>query len=306
MTNKLFSTIYGNVGTNIQDTSSAMATIIKVYCNNAYREILRRVNWDGINPSYQFTLVIGTQDYNLPTNFGKELYCYDNTNKLYIPFISLTELAEKFTDTLASQGEVSRYTTFLDNVRVQPSSASTLSISSSATGDTTQTVHIVGEDSNNVELSEDVTLNGASAQTSSNTYLTIRSITKGASTTGRITVTSNAGAVTNAVLQPADLDYKVKKIRFHYIPGAAITIRLPYHVRPTALSDDNDVPMFDCADGIELGATASSWRYKRQMGKAQEFERLFEKWIIDSAWDKENQPNQTHLINPKTYERDYV
>lgn len=304
MTNKLFVTIYGNIGTNVQDTSSAMATIIKVYCNNAYREILRRVNWRAINYSYQISTVAGQQDYILPSDFGKELYLHDATNLRYIPFISAEQLVETFPSSLTVQGTVDQYTIYKDVVRTQPTSAATISFVSSNSGDTSQAIRIKGTDSNDIEVEETINLNGLTTVPTTNSYKTIRSITKSASTTGRITGTS--GATTVAILAPADLDYKVKKLRLHDVPSTVLTLNFPYFVRPYPLNNDYDVPVFDCADGIELGGTMMAWRYKRQFAKAQEYERLFEKWIVDAAWDMENQPNQTHMINPKTSDRDNV
>ena len=306
MRNKLFSTIYGNVGTNIQDTGSAMQTIIKTYANNAYFEILKRVNWDAINPDYQVSVVAGTRDYVLPSDFGKEKYVYDSTNLSYISWISLEKLADDFADSLNSSGLVSRYTTFQDLVRNQPSSASTISIVSSSASDVSQSIRIKGTDANDVEVEESVTITGLSAAVSTNSYKSIRSVSKSASTVGRITGTSNSGAVTNFIMAPDNLDYKVLKLRLHYTPSNALTLNVPYHIKPTPMSNDSDAPVFDCADGIELGATAMAWRYKRQFQKAQEYERLFEKWLVDAAWDMENQPNQTHQFNPKPYERDFV
>lgn len=304
--NKLFVNIYGNVGTLVQDTSSAMATIIKVFCNNTYREILRRLNWDVINNSYTISVVAGTQDYILPSDFGKEVYVNDSTNKLAIPFIDFQTLAEKYADTLASTGDVSRYTIFNDTIRTQPSSASTISFVSSSTADVTQSVRVKGIDANGVEIEETITLNGTTASPTTNSYTKVRNISKSATTTGTVTGTSNSGAVTVAVLAPADLVHQVVKMRLHYIPADALTLAVPYHINPYPLSNDYDFPVIDCADGIELGATAQAWRYKRQMSKAQEYERLFEKWLMDAAWEIENQPNQTHLINPKPYSREIV
>ena len=305
MTNKVFATIYGNVGTNVQDTSSSMATVIKQYCNNAYFEILRRVNWTAIKPDYQFSTVAGQQDYILPSDFGKELYLHDATNLLYIPYISLSELAEKYPSALSVQGTVDVYTIFDDTTRKQPTSVSALSVVSSSSVDAVS-VRVKGTDTNDVEVDETITLNGVTPVASTNSYKSVRNISKSASTTGRVTITSNGAAVTIAILASADLDYKVKKLRLKDIPSTVLTLSLPYYIRPYPMSSDYDVPVFDCADGIELQATAASWRYKRQFSKAQEFERLFEKWLIDAAWDIENQPNQTHQLNVKTYDRDYV
>lgn len=304
--NKLFVTIYGNVGSAVQDTSASMATTIKTFCNKRYRELQKRFNHQSIEFNYSFALVAGTQDYILPSDFGKEVYVYDSTNLRYIPFISMGELAEKYPDSLASQGTFDRYSIFQDAVRSQPSAASTISFTSSSAGDTTQYVRIKGTDANDVELEESVLLTGTTPAVTSNSYKSIRMLTKSGSTTGRITGTSNSGTVTVCVLAPADVDYKVLKLRAHYIPGNAATIKLPYIIKPYPLSNDYDSPAFDCADGIELGATADAWRYKRQFAKAQEFDALFERWIIDTQWDIENQPNQTKTLNVKTYNRDDI
>jgi len=304
--NKLFVTIYGNVGSAVQDTSSTMSTIIKAHCNKRYREIQKRLNHRAIDFNYSFALVAGTQDYILPSDFGKELYVYDSTNLRYLPFISMEELAEKYPDSLASQGTFDRYSIFQDVVRAQPSAASTISFSSSSAGDTTQYMRVRGTDANDVELEESVLLTGTTPAATTNSYKTIRMISKSGSTTGRITGTSNSAAVTVCVLAPADLDYKVLKLRTHYIPSNVATIKLPYVIKPYPLSNDYDSPVFDCADGIELGAIADTWRYKRQFAKAHEFDGLFERWIVDTQWDEENQPNQTKTFNVKMYNRDDV
>lgn len=306
MTNKLFTTIVSNVGTSIQDTSSAMQTIIKVYANNAYREILRRVNWDAINQTYTISAVAGTQDYALPSDFGKELYVLDTTNDIELDFISLPELIQNFPSTTSSQGLVERYCVFLDNILTQPSAASLVTFSSSSSADTTQSVFIKGTNSSDLEISETITLNGTTGVLTTLSYKTVSAVSKSSSTTGVITGTSNSGAVTIASMSSAVLDYKVRKLRLHQVPTNALTIKAPYHVKPSPLTNDYDTPVFDCADGIELGAIMQSWRYKRQFEKAQEFERLFEKWIVDQAWDMENQPNQTKTLSPKTYDRDDI
>lgn len=304
MTNKLFVDIYGNVGTNVQDTSSSMATIIKGYCNNSYREILRRINWEGKNLNYQITTVAGTQDYVLPSDFGKEIYVFDTSTFRYIPFIDFEKIAEDYGTSISSTGSISHYTVYDDVVLKQPSTASAIVVYSSSSSDTSQSVFIKGTDTNDGEISETVSLNGTTQVPAVNVYKSIRYLSKSGTTLGAISVVSVTGLIFNALFAPATKDYRVKKLRFHYIPNSAITINVPYYVRPNPMTNDYDAPVIDVADGIELGATAAAWRYKRQYAKAQEFERLFEKWIIDAIWDLENQPNQTHLLNVKPYIRD--
>lgn len=282
-----------------------MASIIKTYLNDIYQDVRRRANWNSINPDYQFLTVAGQQDYILPTNFGKEMYVLDATNNIPLPFISLEELVDKFPTSLSVQGSLFRYSIFDKNVRSQPTSASTLSLASSNSGDTAD-VRIRGANASGIEYEETVTLNGITPVPSVNSYTEIRSISKSGATTGYITITSNGAAVTIAVLNPVDVDYKVKALRFHYIPSLITTIKMPYHIEPEPLVNDYDVPVFNCADVLELGATAKAWRYKRQFQKAGDFDVLYEKGIIQLMWNDANQPNQTHLLNPKPYDRNYV
>lgn len=303
MINRLFTTMVSNVGNNIQDTSSGTQTVIKRMLNDVYFDFLRRVNWRSINYTYTLTCVAGTQDYVLSNDFGKELYVYDSNNLRDIPFIFLEQMESKRPGRLATQGTVDSYTLFDSPVRVQPSSSSTLSVVSSSSTDTSQMVRIKGIDSSGIELEESISLNGTTSVPTVNSYSEIRSISKSASTTGKVTIISNGGSLTNAIMSPADLDYKVKIMRFQDIPGNVILFKIPYYRRPSPLTNDNDVPVIDCCDVLEDGATAKMWRYKRQFAKAQEFERLYEKGIVQVAWDKENQPNQTQTLNVRPYSR---
>ncbi len=305
MRNKLFIDIVSNVGHNIQDTSTAMQSIIKNYINNIYFEILDEINFKAINEDYSFATVAGTQDYDLPSNFSKELYVYDSTNLKEYPFISLEKLAEDFSSSLKSQGSIESYTIINKQVSKQPTSSSTISVVSSDSSDSTQTVHIRGI-SSSVEISEDVTLNGTSAVTTTNSYTEILGISKSATTTGKITLTSNSGGVINAVLAPSVKDYKVKSLRFYQIPNAVYTIDMPYIVKPSPLVSDYDTPVIDCADVLEEGATWKSWLYKRQFAKAREYERIYEKTLKRFTWNEYNNPNRVDEINYTSYSRDTV
>lgn len=302
--NKDFNTLKTNVGKNVMDTSTSMASIIGVYLNNRYFDLLRRVNWQSIDDDYSFSTVAGTKDYVLPYNFGKEIYVHDSTNKSQLDRMTLQEWIDKYYDAESDQAAPTKYIILDQTVRDQPSSASQLSITSSSTSDTTETVRIKGIDSNGVELDESVTLNGTSAQTSANTYSEVLAISKSDATVGRVTVTSNSGTVTIALLSPSVLESRATVMRLYPVPSTVCTIKAPYIVKPTPLSNSYDYPIIDCADIIEYGATADAWRYKRQFAKANEFERLYEKFIITFIWDKENQPNQVHQFNPITYNRD--
>ena len=304
--NRVFSDMKTNVGNNIQDTSSTMASIIGTYLNDIYKDILRRKNWEFIDNDYTFNTTSGTQEYVLPDNFGKEISVRDSTNKRQLSRITLQQLDDDYVSTITDQGTLYRYYIHDRAARKQPSSSSVLACVSSAAGDTTQTLRISGRDSNGVQLSEDVSLNGITPVNTSNSYIEILAISKDAVTTGRVTITSNSAAVTNAIIAPDIKSYRVKKIGFHYVPNSTVAVVLPYVINPQPLSDDNDFPLINCADVLELGATMKAWRYKRQFAKAEDYKKEYEQGIATLMWDAENQPNQVKLFAPRPYSRDTV
>lgn len=301
--NRTFTTIKSNVGSNIQDTSTSTATVIGRYINDTYFDLLRRTNFNLVDDDYSFSTVSGTQDYVLPDNFKKELYVHDATNLRELAPVSLQDLAERYTSTLTTSDAPERYVILYKPVQKQPSSSSTLSIVSSSASDTTQTLFVRGI-SSSVEITESITLTGTSTATSSNSFTEIISISKSAATAGKVTITSNAAAVTVAVIAPEVTDYRVSVIRFHQIPAGIYTIKMPYIINPSPLNNDYDMPLIDAADIIEKGATALAWKYKRQFAKAQEWSNDYEKSIIMFIWDRENSANKVTLFNPKPYSRD--
>jgi len=75
-----FSTMKANVGADVQDTSTAFATIIGRYINKRYLDILRVSNVQAINYTYLASIASATMLATLPSDFKKELYCIDNTS----------------------------------------------------------------------------------------------------------------------------------------------------------------------------------------------------------------------------------
>lgn len=299
--NKTFTVMKSNVGTNIQDTSTAMATVIGNYINDIYFDLQKRFNWDLIDHDYTLTTVASQQFYSLPANFGKELYVLDSTNGLSLVRESLPIIYEKYPATLGSTGTVERYAIFKSPVKMQPTATGTLSVVSSDASDTTQTVFVRGI-SSGVEVGESISLNGLTPVVSSNSYSEIISISKSASTTGKVTITS--GSDTLAVIAPSVLDYKVTLLMLHAVPSQALVLKIPYKIAPSPLSEAYDVPLFDFGDLIEKGATMMALRYKRQYAKADDWERDYEKGIQNTIWSEVNQPNMAYKFNVKSYPRD--
>lgn len=300
--NKPFTTIKTNVANDIQDTSTAMLTLIGVWSNNRYFQILRAINWENIRTDYTISVTSGTQDYALPEDFGKEVYILDTTNGNEIGIVTLGDLVRDYPSSITTAGTVQRAVITDDTVLAQPTSSSVIAISTTSASDTTQTVLVRGI-SSGIETSESVTLNGSSVNTT-NSYTRIKAISKSANTVGKISGTSNSAAVTIFTMSPKVNESRVKKIKFHYSPASSLTVSLPYIVKPLPMTESYDYPVIDIADIIELGTKADAYRYKKQFAKASVLESLFMNGLADIIWEKENQPNKVTQYNPTTYNVD--
>lgn len=301
--NKSLSDIVSNVQNEVLDTSTSIQSVIKNYINRRYFQILRAINWENINPNYTFNTIAGTQSYVLPDDFGKPFIVRDANNQNELAELDYQSLISKNISVISSSGIPTQYSIIEDRIQDQPTSASILTLVSTSASDTTQTILIRGI-SSSVEVYESVSVNGISSVTTTNSYTRIISISKSAVSVGKITATSNSGAVTVVAVPPIVTTPFFKKITFNYIPSSVITIALPYYIKPSVLVDDNDYPIIDVSDGIELGAIADTWRYKRQFAKASVFEGQFAQFLNDYIWDKENKPNQVQQFIPATFNRD--
>ena len=105
---KEFYTMQVEIGRNVQDTGSTLQTYIGTFINNRYRDFLRRSNFNAIK-DYAFTLSAAQTMVSLPSDFSKEVYVYDATNKRNIPWISLSDLITDYKDVLWSSGSFDRY-----------------------------------------------------------------------------------------------------------------------------------------------------------------------------------------------------
>jgi hypothetical protein len=300
-----FIDIVSNVGTNIQDTSSAMQVVTKRYINDAYREFVRRANITLVDDDYSFTTSDGVEDYVLPDNFRKELFAYDSTNKNELERWDLQRYLQENLPLVGNSGVADKYIIIDKPVQNQPSSASVVTFVSTSASDVSQ-VGLVKGISSGVEMVEQVSINGITEASTTNQFTEIISISKSATTVGKITVTANSGATTLAVLAPAVLGYRVSTIRLHPVPNGVVTIKCPYYMKPMTLVNDYETLLFECDDVVEKLATSYAWRYKRQGQKAQEWLGLYEKAINEYLWDKTNQPNMIYAVRPTSYSRETV
>ncbi len=128
----------------------------------------------------------------------------------------------------------------IKGAKADPSSASAVKIVSSSASDTTQIVRVVGI-SGGVRVQEEKTLTGTTGVSTTATFTEIYSIEKSARTVGAITVTSNADAVTNAVIAPDALSARYIYFRVHPCPDGVYTIAILAKRTIHPMVDDRDV-----------------------------------------------------------------
>lgn len=127
-------------------------------------------------------------------------------------------------------------------VSAQPTSASAIAFVSSSSADT-GVVRVRGIVSG-VEVVESVTLTGVTAANTTNSFTSLISITKDA-TTGTITATSNSAAVTNISLLPSETDKEQWKVRLHKVPDDAYTVTYSFYRKPWVFSENEDLIPFE-------------------------------------------------------------
>ena len=301
--NKSFSQIKTDVGNLIRDTSTGTATLIGVWINNRYRDIIDRYEWEELYFTKSITASASIQAYPLDEDTGKIIYVLDATDDYYVDEVTEPHFMRDHYDDWDNTGTPGIFYLKNDVVRSQPSAATKPMVVSSE-ADTTQTILIRGIVSN-AEIYESVTLNGTTNVTASNSYSRILAISKSAATLGKVTIYENDGTTILSILPAEQLESRNKSINFHPIPASELiyTVRAKRRVLP--LNQTLDYPVIEnIADIIEYGAAAEGLRYKRKTAQAREYEFLYEKAIADKIYQRVATPGKVITFEPLSLNRD--
>ena len=146
------SDIRTEVRANLKD-SKISSSRIDFWANAAQDSIWRQLDPEFGKETTSLTTTSGTRTYFAEVSSNKVLSVVDQTNDLRLVQISETEL-ERYDPDLDDSGSPTFYSLYgIAYINAQPSSASVITVSSSSTSDTTQTVQIIGT-SGGVEVSE--------------------------------------------------------------------------------------------------------------------------------------------------------
>lgn len=97
---------------------------------------------------------------------------------------------------------------------------------------------------------------------------------------------------------------RVKKIKFFRGIGTSACFEIPHTIYPLDMSASSEIPVLECERAIEYGACSDASMAKRQFGKAQYFEQLYEKEIQMLMFNQGNQPNELPMMNALALSRD--
>lgn len=217
------------------------STTIDRWANNALEELWREIHPSFAEETVEFTTTAGQRAYYFDGDWNRVISISDVDNQVFLNYVTETDI-EKADPNIDDTGSPTAYTMYgVSYVNAQPTSSSTLSVVSSSLDDTSQKVQIVGETSDGV-LDEEVSLNGTTAVVSSLSYTRIISISKSDVTAGAVTITSNAGAVTNVRLGARDIFKQFQTIYFWPIPDGNYSMRGRFFRKPKKMIKQYDIP----------------------------------------------------------------
>lgn len=244
--------------------------------------------------------ILGTEEYSLPYDWGDlgffwhEIYGYPfkldqaGGREFYNANLSLDE--SDIPQLYRLHGE--------DGVLNQPSTASTITVVSSQAADTTQTVRISGLVSSYPDF-EDFDLNGSTDVTGAKSFSRIDHIaifddaTTPTPNTGRVTITSNTGAITNAVIPVNFINRSLSynKVQLYPIPDDEYVINVECYDRLFDLVDNNDI----CPLGKEFDEAIILWacyigrKYDQDALQAEQMRKDFDREISRlRAWNNKD------------------
>lgn len=179
-------------------------------------------------------------------------------------------------------------------VQYQPTSASLLSLVSTSAGDTS-TVKIEGLSASGVLQSEEKALNGTNVVATSLTYSKILGVGFNGFTAGSITMTSNGGAVTNAVYSPRNRQGMFPVFTFYPTPSGVETIYYDGYMALPPLVADNDFSLMPEAyhEAIELFCEWRGFKLKKDYQSAASAKAEFYEIVAQAVEDDSGPEMQT-------------
>lgn len=285
-----------------------MNSIIIRFLDRGQKVVGSKRDWFWLRQyGYGLTTVSGTQFYSLSplVDISKTVNIYDTGTPQYIRPMGESEFR------MREPGPTATGTPYLYRVRGfspvqnQPSSASALALTSSSASDTAVDVFVQGLDGSDVLFDEKVTLTGTTPAATTYSYTKIMVLSKDAETVGKVTITSNAAAVTNVVIAPKDRFVQHPVIGLFEIPDGNKDIYYDFTMKLQTLSADDDSSLIpeQYHDAIELYAQKELFKHLNNVPMAQQTMAEFERRVKDMI-DDDIQPKG--IMTRDSYWPDYL
>ncbi len=267
-----------NIASTIRDTQ--ISDLIDSYINLSLQEVLNYYPWTFLRRKTTFTTVASQETYFLDEEIDRIAVLRQTESDVKLTYVPDQLFYKLVPDPSNSTGNPQYYRLWEEvGVFTQLSSNDTVYVKSTSANDGSAfKVVIVGRDTNGLVVSEELTLNGTTAVTSSTTFSYIMQVSKSAKTTGTVTLYQTTGDVVLARIAPEESAPRHKKIGLYPIPSSAITMYVEYFERPRLLVNDADVPQVDHKWNwvIREGALAKAWQYKQNESASALAQRNFE------------------------------
>jgi len=229
-----------------QDAGGDAESIAKNAIVRVYQRVLDVTNQNQAAREFSLTTNTSFSKYGLPLYVDEIKKITESTLQRSLVEMTHGEYKDRLpgnTDT----GNPEFYYPFGDfGVQLQPSADGLISVVSDSALDTTTTyITITGYDSNNIWISETLTMNGTTAVPSTKSFTTIERVVKseddGTSWVGNVNVTDAAANVLARI--PSIVESPTYRwIEFYFKPGTALTYNISCNAFKPALLNDTDWP----------------------------------------------------------------
>ncbi len=306
---KPFSVLKYEIGYRAEGTSVGTNTLNRIgeYMNVFYEDLWRKHYWKSITIIDEpHSIAAAAQTIILPNKLDVVFAISERTNdnilEGYSPHVYTKRYIESITD---SDNPLAYTRSGTSPLAVQPAAASKITIVSSSASDTTQSVRIIGYNSNNVLITESLTLTGTTAVTSTNTYKAdgIVSLVKNALTTGILTIT-DASANVLGYISPDDYNNQHIIVKLQAPADAAYTLYVSGKEKFRPLKNNEDIPRFDCGSALMEYAYAEILKPKGKLQESGESRKLAEYLISTVIGEESNQDELKQDTSPEIQEID--
>lgn len=237
-------------------------------------------NYGGTTTAVGTYSILAQEEYNLPIQAGHKVFLWHE--QWGYPFQLTYVPDQEFFGSGVQNTEESVPVAYRmwgeDMVIGQPLQASVVTIVSSSASDNTGSVTVFGVVSGYPDY-ETINMNGTTSAAGSKSFTSIERVVKSGSTIGRVTVTTNSGNNTVAVLPVGDTTGGIlyKKIQLFPLPNEIMPINVQYYKDPFRLVNDEDIhelgQEFD--EAIILLAT-SKMKYENNQTEGDKFYALYQ------------------------------